>query len=65
MGQPQQHSDQDRGMDVMDAHETDRLRPQTSEASSRALHSFNSEVLTFSHIRSKTRSSTPLEELHR
>jgi hypothetical protein len=49
-------------MDVLDAHETDRLRPASSEGPDRALHSFNSEMLTFSHIR---RSSTPLEELHR
>lgn len=65
MGQPQQHSDQDSGMEEMDAHETDRLRPEPSQAPLRSLQSFSSEMLTFSHIRSKTRSSSPLEELQR
>lgn len=65
MGQPQQHSDQDGGMEEMDAHETDRLRPEPSQAPLRSLQSFSSEMLTFSHIRSKTRSSSPLEELQR
>jgi hypothetical protein len=52
-------------MDAVDVHETDRLRPEASDGPARILHSFSSEVLTFSHMRSNVRSSTPLEELRR
>lgn len=62
MGQHQLPSRGEHEVDAMDAHETDRLRPAGPAT---ALQSFDSEMLNASHIRSKSRSSTPLEELQK
>jgi hypothetical protein len=66
MGKPEpEQASKGLDMDAIDVHETDRLRPEASDVPARMLHSFSSEVLTYSHMRSKIRSSTPLEELQK